>query len=55
MLERTIVEKFSEPMAMDTYTGLRLRAVVNPPLAKAEGSPDRDFMDRAEIYFQQRR
>lgn len=30
---------------MDTYTGLRLRAAVIPPLAKAEGSPDRDFMD----------
>ncbi len=35
MLERTIVEKFSEPMAMDTYKGLRLRAAVIPPLAKA--------------------
>ena len=45
MLARTIVEKFSEPMAMDTYTGLRLRAAVIPPLAKAEGSPDRAFMD----------
>ena len=45
MLERTIVEKFSEPMAMDTYKGLRLRAAVIPPLAKAEGSPDRDFME----------
>src|SRR2546423_9585644 len=32
ILERTIVEKFSEPMAMDTYTGLRLRAAVIPPL-----------------------
>ncbi len=29
---------------MDTYKGLRLRAAVIPPLAKAEGSPDRDFM-----------
>jgi hypothetical protein len=45
MLERTIVEQSSEPMAMDTCKGLRLRAAVIPPLAKAEGSPDRDFME----------
>ncbi|HEY6409181.1 MAG TPA: RNA-guided endonuclease IscB, partial [Ktedonobacteraceae bacterium] len=39
---KTIVERFGEPMAMDTRKGLRLRAAVIPPLAKAEGSPDRD-------------
>ena len=44
MWEKTIVERFNEPMAMDTSKGLRLRAAVIPPLAKAEGSPDRDFM-----------
>lgn len=30
---------------MDTGEKLRLRAAVIPPLAKAEGSPDRIFMD----------
>lgn len=32
-------------MATDTHKGLRLRAAVIPPLAKAEGSPDRFFME----------
>jgi hypothetical protein len=32
-------------MAIDIYKGLRLRTAVIPPLAKAEGSPDRDFME----------
>jgi len=33
-------------MATDTHKGLRLRAAVIPPLAKAEGSPDRFFMEK---------
>jgi hypothetical protein len=44
MWEKNIVESFSEPMAMDTGKDLRLRAAVIPPLAQAEGSPDRIFM-----------
>jgi hypothetical protein len=44
MWGKNIVESFSEPMAMDTGEDLRLRAAVIPPLAQAEGSPDRIFM-----------
>ena len=35
MWERSIVERSSAPMATDTHKGLRLRAAVIPPLAKA--------------------
>ena len=45
MSEKTIVGKSSEPTATDTSKDLRLRAAVIPPLAKAEGSPDRVYMD----------
>ena len=44
MSERRIVGKSSEPMAMDTCKDLRLRAAAIPPLAEAEGFPDRDLM-----------
>ncbi len=45
MSERTIVGRFNEPMAMDISKDLHLRAAVIPPLAEAEGSPDRVFME----------
>jgi len=45
MSEKPIVEPFNELMAMGTDNKeLRLRAAVIPPLAEAEGSPDRIFM-----------
>lgn len=45
MSEKDIVGPFNEPMGMDTCKDLRLRAVVIPPLAEAEGFPDRVSMD----------
>ena len=46
MSEKPIVEPCNGPTAMDTNDKeLCLRAAVIPPLAKAEGSPDRFFMD----------
>ena len=48
MLGKTIVRRFSEPMAMDTPMGLHRRPVIIPPLAQAEGFPDHISMDNEE-------
>src|SRR5258707_14336528 len=46
MWGKTIVGRFSEPMAMDISRDLRLRAVVIPPRPKGTGSPDHVFMGK---------
>lgn len=48
MSEKPIVEPFNGLTAMDTNEEeLRLQSAVIPPLAEAEGSPDRFFMEDA--------